>query len=154
MTSVHLIRRQKTFISSRRAAFTLLEVLLVLIILGVIAALVVPNLLGTQERSYINATKSSIKGLEQTMKIYSVDHEARFPQSIDDLLKPVDAQGQEMKPYLDEYPKDAWGNRINYELATEGTAGAKPRIWSNGLNEQNDDGGGDDINNWTTTDEQ
>ena len=149
MKSIRLPRRPR-----RRSAFTLLEVLLVLIILGVIAALVVPNLLGTQERSYVNATRASVKGLEQTIKFYSVEHEGKFPQSIDDLLQPVDTKGQTMKPYLDEYPKDAWGNRMNYELSTQGTAGTTPRVWSNGLNEQNDDGGGDDINNWTKLEEK
>ena len=138
----------------RRAGFTLLEVLLVLIILGVIAALVVPNLLGTQERSYVNATRASVKGLQQTMDLYAAEHQARYPESIEELLSPKDAQGQQMKPYLTEYPKDAWGNRLNYEVANNSGAGgvATPRIWSNGINGQNDDGGGDDINNWTTTD--
>ncbi len=52
----------------RRRGFTLLEVLLVLAILGVIAAMVVPQLLGSQKKAMIDATRSGIVGLEQAWK--------------------------------------------------------------------------------------
>ena len=134
-----------------RRGFTLLEVLLVLIILGVIAALVVPNLLGTQERANINAARASISRLEGVIELYAVEHNARYPETLDDLLQPVDLQGQPMKPYLNEYPKDPWGQRLNYELTTDSNAAGaqRPRIWSNGPDGKNDNGSGDDINNWS-----
>ena len=142
------VRKTKNDQPRRRGGFTLLEVLLVLIILGVIAALVVPQLMGTQERANINATRASVHGLEETLKLYSVEHSARPPQTLDDLLHPKDLKGQAMKPYLDEFPKDAWGQALNYDPGS--AAGSNtPRIWSNGPNGQNEDGGGDDINNWS-----
>ncbi len=133
-----------------RRGFTLLEVLLVLVILGVIAAMVVPNLLGTQERANEKATRASIAGLEETMKTYAVEHSARYPETLDVLLNPTDAQGNAQKPYLDDTPKDAWGQPFNYELSSDANrAGALvPKIWSNGANGTNEDGSGDDINNW------
>lgn len=136
----------------RRGGFTLLEVLLVLVILGVLAALVVPNLLGTQERALINKTSADIAGLEETLELYAVEHRAQYPETLEDLLQPLDVKEQPMKPYLDEFPKDAWEQPLNYELTTDANrAGALvPRIWSNGPNGQNEDGSGDDINNWTT----
>lgn len=63
-----------------RSGFTLIEVLLVLAILGVIAAMVVPNLLGTQDRANIKASSISIKGFEEAVKLYAVDHDGQFPE--------------------------------------------------------------------------
>ena len=137
-----------------RRGFTLIEVLLVLVILGVLAALVVPNLLGTAEGANIKAARASIDGLEKAAKLYMVDHNATFPATIDDLLSPKDATtGQLMpRPYLEKIPVDPWGQPLNYEWPTQRVQNAqKPAIWSNGPNMQNDNGSGDDIVNWTVT---
>ena len=138
----------------RRGGFTLIEVLLVLVILGVLAAMVVPQLLGRQQKAYVDQTKASIHGLEQTLKMYAIDHDGEFPsgsQSIlSVLMEPVDRNGQPMSPYLDKMPLDAWGQPLYYEWPnTKATRATKPAIWSSGINKQNEDGGGDDINNWT-----
>ena len=135
-----------------RAAFTLMEVLLVLVILGVIAALVVTRLTGSQERAMVMATQTRIKGLEAKIELFAVEHDAIYPESLEDLLNPVDLNGSPMKPYELEYPKDAWQQPLNYEIAVDDSAAGAtvPRIWSNGLNRQNDSGSGDDINNWAS----
>lgn len=134
---------------ARRAAFTLIEVLLVLVILGVLAMLVVPNLLGTQEGANIKATKSSIKNLENTIKLYMQNKETTtFPQDLQVLLATQDEEGTPQKPILERYPTDAWGNRLNYEPPQQGDMTAiKPKIWSNGPNGTNEQGSGDDISN-------
>ncbi|HEX6985549.1 MAG TPA: type II secretion system major pseudopilin GspG [Planctomycetaceae bacterium] len=143
---------------ARRGGFTLLEVLLVLAILGVIAAIVVPNLLGTQQKAYIDQTKANIRALENTMRMYAIDHDGTFPQGgqeemLTALMQPRDRDGNEMKPYLESQPKDAWGRVLNYRYpGTNQPQGVdKPDIWSNGPNGQNEDGSGDDVNNWTET---
>ena len=59
----------------RRRGFTLLEVLLVLAILGVIAAMVVPRLIDQQQGAMISTTKASIHMLQKTMDLYAVDHD-------------------------------------------------------------------------------
>ncbi len=136
----------------RRGGFTLLEVLLVLAILGVIAAIAVPQLLGRQQEAMIKATASSVKGLEDAVKLYAVEHDGRFPATLDLLLSGVDEEtGQERAPYLEDIPADAWGNVLNYEYPPTGerqTMGGKPAIWSYGPDMQ--DGTEDDINNWTS----
>lgn len=144
------MRKQMNRRTAARQAFTLLEVLLVLVILGVLAAMVVPNILGTQERANANATRASIKGLDETLKTYAVEHSARYPETIEVLLNPTDAQGNAQKPYLDEFPTDAWGQPFNYELTTDASRAnmTVPRIWSNGPNGTNEDGSGDDISNF------
>lgn len=138
----------------RREGFTLLEVLLVLVILGVIAALVVPRLTGSQERALIMATQTGIKELEAKVELFAIEHDATYPESLDALLNPVDRDGKPMKAYATEAPKDAWREPLNYELAGDGGAveSIVPRIWSNGPNRQNDNGSGDDINNWSSSD--
>lgn len=138
---------------ARRRGFTLLEVLLVLVILGVIAALVVPRLIGSQERALKMATETGIKETEAKVELYAIEHDATYPQSLDNLLHPVDRDGKPMRPYVKEIPRDAWQQPLNYELAVnENAAGSsEPRIWSNGPNHQNENGSGDDIHNWSDT---
>lgn len=146
-------RRQQS--RHRRSGFTLLEVLLVLAILGVIAAMVVPQLLGRQQEAMIKAARSSIKGLEDSAKLYAVDHDGEYPQGSTEtvyemLLNPIDERtGQNRTPYLEKIPMDPWGNPFNYEYPATGnrqTMSGGPAIWSLGPDKQ--DGTDDDVTNW------
>lgn len=130
----------------RRHGFTLTEVLLVLAILGVIAAMVVPNLMGNQKKAYERQTRVNIASFEQIAKQYCIDHDGEWPTDTNAMLNPAPGgDGKPVAPYLEKVPKDAWNNPLNYEFA----AGAdKPKIWSNGANKQNESGAGDDLNNW------
>lgn len=140
----------------RRRGFTLVEVLLVLAILGVIAAMVVPNLIGTQTVANIKAAQSSIAGLENAVKLYAVANGGAFPEGsreevIGLMMNPgQDANGKPVAAYLEKQPKDPWGQALYYEFPNSKIANAtKPAIWSSGPNKQNEDGAGDDVNNWT-----
>ena len=62
-----------------------MEVLLVLGILGVIMAMVVPKVLGRQKYASIDATRVSIGGLSQSLKLYALDHAGDFPSASDGL---------------------------------------------------------------------
>jgi len=142
--------------SARRAGFTLTEVLLVLVILGVIAAMVVPNLVGQQQKAYIMSTRNNIAGFEEAVKQYAVSNGGEFPQgsaeqAIQSLMQPgQDASGRPISPYLEKTPRDAWEQPLYYEWPNSKMAnGVKPAIWSSGPNRQNEDGAGDDINNWS-----
>ncbi len=129
----------------RRAGFTLLEVLIVLAIIGVIAAMAVPRLLGQQQSANIKVTKTAITNLEQAAKLYAVDNLGEPPESIDVMLsKKEDGTA----PVLDKMPTDAWNNPLNYEYPNSRAETETPAIWSNGKNRKNDNGSGDDINNW------
>jgi general secretion pathway protein G len=136
---------------SARGGFTLLEILIVLAIIGVIAAMVVPKLIGQQVTSYIKATKLSIKGLENTLDAYAVDLGGSYPQDLSVLMAQYTDLGGVVHPaLLDKVPVDAWQMPFNYELpASNGSvAMQRPKIWSNGPNRNNENGSGDDINNW------
>lgn len=140
----------------KRSGFTLTEVLLVLAILGVIAAMVVPNLIGQQGKANVMATKANIKGFEEAIKQYAIANDGVFPEGSRDevialLVQPgQDADGRMIAPYLEKTPRDAWDQPLYYQYPNTKVANAtKPAIWSSGPNKQNEDGGGDDVNNWS-----
>ena len=140
--------------AARRSGFTLLEVLLVLAILGVIAAMVVPQLMGRQKQASIDQTRISISGLESALDLYAVDHDGEYPPTnpgLEILLVPQQNDPKWKGPYLknvNDLPKDAWGNPFQYEYPGKNQrVGDKADIWSWGPDKSN--GTADDINNWT-----
>jgi general secretion pathway protein G len=151
------MRRHSRNTPQRRSGFTLLELLIVLGIIIAIAAMVIPNLIGGQQEAQIKTTKINIRGLEAAVKQYAALHNSQYPQGgqevIEMLLMPEQtAEGHVRQPYLEAPPLDAWGNLLYYEWPnTKVPTAFKPAIWSAGPNGQNEEGAGDDINNWTIT---
>jgi len=146
------VRSQET---QRRSGFTLLEMLIVLAIILVIAAMVVPNLLGRQKKANIEATKASIAGLENALKLYSVDNQGEYPPGGDDILitlvEPEEdpRTGRMTEALLERMPLDAWGEILHYEYPNSKAQNmTKPAIWSSGPDKVDDNGENDDINNW------
>jgi general secretion pathway protein G len=140
---------------SLRGGFTLTEVLLVLAILGVIAAMVVPNLLGRQQEALVKSTKMSIKSMQDACEQYAISHDGQFPQGGRDeviqlLMNPgADVDGKPISPYLKEVPKDAWQQPLYYEYPNTKVANAVgPAIWSSGPDRKSDDGANDDVKLW------
>lgn len=150
------MRKTPMRIHDRKRGFTLIEVLLVVAILGVIAAAVVPALIGRQEQAYKQMATNNIKGLESALTMYAVDHDGTYlsgsRESLDQLTSSSEYRGKKLPAYLPDTPKDPWGEELYYEYPTsKGVKGERPAIWSSGPNRQNEDGGGDDINNWSST---
>jgi len=98
----------------------LIEVLLVLAILGVIMTMVVPKILGRQQHANADATRVSMGGLTQALKLYSLDHAGAFPPTntgFDVLLKPPTTRDSRWRgPYLEDAPVDAWGSPFRYQF--------------------------------------
>lgn len=144
--------KQKTSKTSSpiRHGFTLTEVLLVLAILGVIAAMVVPNLLARQQDALKRQTKNNIMSFEQIAKQYAIAHDGDWPQNINALMNPgQDSSGKPIAAFVEKTPKDAWNQPLHYEYPNSKGGVDKPAIWSSGPNKQNEEGSGDDINNWS-----
>lgn len=145
--------------AARRRGFTLLEVLIVVAIIGVIAAMVVPRLIGQQRQAQIDITKAALKQAESAINLYAKDHFGNYPKASgneqiwDMLTKAETVDGQTREPYLDQAVTDAWRHKLYYEWNGSGDAATagKPKIWSSGPDEENQSGGGDDINNWTVS---
>jgi general secretion pathway protein G len=149
--------------SSRRSGFTLLEVLIVVAIIGVIAAMVVPRLLGQQQQAYIDITKTNIKSAETAIDLYAKDSFGNYPKASGneeiwvELMKPRTKDGRQIPPVADEPFKDGWGRKLFYEWsssANDETGLGKPKIWSAGPDGENNNGSGDDINNWTVVEDE
>lgn len=144
--------RNKSQTKQQRRGFTLLEMLIVLGIILVIAAMVVPNLLGSQKKANIKATRASIHNLEQAFKLYAAENNGEYPQGgaeqLELLMEPVSTDGQAADPFIESIPLDAWGQVFHYEYPNNKAKSTKPAIWSSGPNQQDENGSGDDVNNW------
>ena len=103
-----------------RGGFTLIEVLVVIVILGILAALIVPRVLERPDEARVVAAKSDIAAIVAALKLYRLDNQ-RYPtteQGLSALVtKPTVAPiPPNWKPngYLDRLPKDPWGNPYQY----------------------------------------
>ncbi len=93
--------------------FTLIELMVVLAIIGILAALVVPNVLGRADDARVTAARTDVGNLMQALKLYKLDNQ-RFPTGEQGLqalvarpsIEPVPGN---WKSYLDKLPADPWG---------------------------------------------
>ena len=100
--------------------FTLVEIMVVVVIIGILGALVVPKLLGRTGESRVVAAKTDIATLMQALKLYKLDNQ-RYPtteQGLQSLTtKPTSgpsANGWKEGGYVEKLPKDPWGNSYQY----------------------------------------
>lgn len=111
----------KPFINNRRRGFTLIEIMVVLVILGVMAALVVPRVLGRAEDARKVAAKSDIASIMNALKLYNLDN-MRYPTNEQGLAALVNKPTIAPIPnnykdggYLDKLPNDPWGSPYQYQ---------------------------------------
>lgn len=97
---------------SAQRGFTLIELMVVLVIIGTLAALIVPNVLDRADEARVTAAQTDIVNLTQALKLYRLDNQ-RFPSSEQGLQalvkKPtVGSLPMNWRPYIDKLPTDPW----------------------------------------------
>jgi general secretion pathway protein G len=133
--------------STVRSGFTLIEILLVVVIIGILAAVAIPRLGGRVKQAQIAAAQADVNNIGMALRLYEVDNGA-YPGSLSGLVTSPGAAPNWRGPYLEKgIPKDPWGNDYiyshpgsrnpnGYDLHSMGPDGAES---------------GDDICNWQTT---
>jgi general secretion pathway protein G len=135
--------------------FTLLEVMVVIVILGILASMVVPNLMGSQERANMQKAVSDVTALETSLSLYKMDN-YDYPTTEQGLEALVNQSDIDPEPrrfpedgYIKRLPKDPWGNE--YVLLNPGEQ-SKMDVFSVGPD--GEAGTEDDIGNWNLGDFQ
>ena len=105
---------------SRRGGFTLLEVMVVVVIIGILAALVVPKIISRPDEARAIAAKQDVASLMQALKLYRLDNQ-RYPSTEQGLqalaARPATAPippNWKAGGYLERLPKDPWSNPYQY----------------------------------------
>ncbi len=147
-------KRHKYSRGSRSSGFTLIEVMVVVVILSILAAIVVPKIMGKPDEARITKVQSDIRSLSAALDLYRLDN-FTYPTTDQGIEALVTAPGNlssgaryQKGGYIDRMPKDPWGYDYNY--LQPGTHGVYD-LYSFGAD--NAPGGQDanaDIGNWDT----
>ena len=100
----------------RRHSFTLIEIMIVVIIIGMLAALVGPNIVSNLDKSRVKTTKAQVVSIKNAVQQYYMDMSA-YPTRLDELLTNPGNEKWD-GPYLEakKVPKDGWGNDFQYSV--------------------------------------
>jgi general secretion pathway protein G len=134
----------------RAVGFTLVEVMVVVIILGVLAALIVPRVIGRTDEARAVAARQDVAAIMQALKLYRLDN-GRYPSSEQGLQALVSKPTLEPLPsnwksYLDRLPKDPWGHP--YQMLNPGIHG-EIDVFTLGADAQAGGSGADaDVGSW------
>jgi general secretion pathway protein G len=146
-TSRNFIRR-KANSASRNKGFTLIEIMVVIVILGVLATLVVPRIMGRPDEARAAAAKNDVRQVMNALKMYQLDN-GKFPatdQGLAALVTRPTNGATNWKGYLEKLPVDPWGKP--YQYLNPGIKG-EVDVFSFGADGQQGGAGGDaDIGSW------
>jgi len=134
----------------RRAGFSLAELMVVIVIIGLLATLVIPNVVGRLFQSQVGKAKADIMAIVNALDSYAVENSGRYPDSLEALVTP-DPNGN---TYLNRetVPKDPWKSEYQYEPPVSGQP--KPRVFTYGADGvPGGDGKDADIDNFTIVNE-
>lgn len=138
----------KTNRKKAQGGFTLIEILLVVIIIGILVSLVAPRLAGRSEEARKQAAKADIDGgISLALDLFEVDN-GKYPQKLDDLITKSSDAVNWKGPYIKKgMPKDPWGSAYVYNFPGSHNSSSYD-LFSAGPDKQENTQ--DDIVNWKT----
>ena len=126
-------------------AFTLVEMLLVITIIGILAALVIPKMVGRSEQAREAAAHADISSIKTALDAFEVDN-GYYPKSLQDLLQQPNNAKNWHGPYLEKFPQDPWGNPYVYTYPGRHNANSYDLM---SVGPDGKAGTDDDIGNWS-----
>jgi general secretion pathway protein G len=140
----------------RAGGFTLIEIMVVVVIIGLLAAVIVPTVISKVDEARVAKAKQDIQSLETALTMYRLDN-SKYPTTEQGLAalstQPTDPSIKHWRPggYLQRVSKDPWGN--DYQYVYPGTHGKEYDLYSLGADGQPGGEGIDaDIGNWNIGD--
>jgi general secretion pathway protein G len=141
-----------------RRGFTLIEVLMVLAIIGLLASVAIVALVPAGEGAKKKTSALLLKSVKTALSLYNNDighYPSEEEGGLEALRTKPNFSDEKIAekwngPYLEEEPRDAWSNKLNYQLTPPGTPEYQQtpyKLWSNGPDGM--DGTADDIKNWS-----
>ncbi len=101
----------------KQGGFTLIEVMVVVAILGILAAIVMTNVVGKDDQARVTTTKASLSSIANALEMYKLDNH-KYPTTDEGLealvTKPASAKNFPAGGYLKKLPEDSWGNPFRY----------------------------------------
>lgn len=132
---------------TRQKAFTLVEMMAVVVIIAILAAVIAPKFFGQVGKTQIVAARQDIENIKKAVTMFKFDTN-RFPESLRDLVKRPDNDRGWNGPYLEEMKKDPWDN--DYQYDSPGKDDREFDVWSLGQDGKDGGEGADaDILGWS-----
>ncbi len=133
----------------RRRGFTLIEILVVIVILGLLAGIIIPRIAGRVDQARVESTRIQLKAIKGALEQFKIDN-GFYPTTEQGLMALVERPDIPPIPkrwhrYLDELPKDGWGNDFVY--MSPGLEGRPYELFSKGPD--GIEGTEDDISVWS-----
>lgn len=153
----HIVREGSRGPRARRErGFTLIEIMVVVVIIGLLAAVIVPTVISKVDEARVAKAKQDIQSLETALTMFRLDN-SKYPTTEEGLAalvtQPTDPSIKHWKPggYIERISKDPWGN--DYQYVYPGTHGKEYDLYSLGADGQpGGDGINADIGNWNISD--
>lgn len=129
----------KKSVMSKQQGFTLIEVMVVIVILGILAALIVPNVMGRGEKAKVDTTNITLSQVASALDQYKLDNN-QYPSMQDGGLEALITQPSSAKNWLPGgyvkggYPTDSWDNKLQY--SAPGSEGKPFDLYSFGADGQ------------------
>jgi general secretion pathway protein G len=152
------VNRRRIARSARQRGFTLIEIMVVVVIIGLLAAVIVPQVVDKVDQARVAKAKQDITSLETALTMYRLDN-SKYPTTDQGLsaltTQPTDPNIRHWRPggYIKRISKDPWGNE--YQYVYPGTHGGEYDLYSLGADNQPGGEGTDaDVGNWNAENEK